>query len=391
METKKKITWMMISFVWFSTCFGGGSSSGRTLVNFYVNHGWRAPLIAVGVQLFQGLVLYFAFVVAMKYKQTSYVGWAKKMYAPVGTLGSYLFEFVFLFGMIAANCAALATGSESIIRILGTSYFVNTIIIAVLILVFSFYTRELVGKLSKYLSYLIMISFAILYLPLFFSRMSLAVANISDLRTGILSVPGASDLGTALWRGLVQVTGQITLIGSYIVHSYCLTNKKDCLKAAVTGAIMNSFVMGVQCLVFMSFLQEGISTASMPLLFVIEKGVASPFVLTLFSLLVIMAVFGTGVSVTFAFVSRISDRVAQFKPDEDPKLRVKRNAIVCVVVIVTCWAISQMGLVAIINRVYSYLGYFGIPLIVIPVLIKGFIEVRNYKDPPESVIADSKA
>ena len=140
MEKKSVMpTFFAVAFVWFTTHFGGGFASGRQVVQYYVGYGWYASFLPILSQAIEALVFYYAWKFALEKRKYDYRSWTLEFYKPVEKVMSPVFEAIFQLILVTATAVAFATGGATITKVFGTSYILNTMIIAAFMLVLTIF------------------------------------------------------------------------------------------------------------------------------------------------------------------------------------------------------------------------------------------------------------
>ena len=84
------------------------------------------------------------------------------------------------------------------------------------------------------------------------------------------------------------------------------------------------------------------------------------------------AFVSTSVTLVYSMIDRFQGKLPTSVPEKG------RKVIVGVIVIALCFAVSLLGLSTIISKVYGYCGYYGILVIIIPVLVWGISKNKKW-------------
>ncbi len=380
-ETAGKMGFLTLVFVWFTTHFGGGFASGRQLVDFFVGYGWYAvlmPFIAVGVQ---AIVFYFAWKYAVEKELYDYKSWTLSFYQPAEKLFSHLFEIMYLLVLLTATAVAFATGGATISTVLGTPYLLNTFIIAGAMLLLTIFGAHVVRKAAKYVAYTIILGLLVIYIPNVATSWSRIWENVGSLQSGALENPG--NFGNALWSAILYAAFQACALGAYLAHSDALKNKGEVKKAAVGGFLLNYGLLMLATLGIMIYYTDGILAEAVPALFIVQNGVGASWMVPMISVLIVLGAVSTGVNFIYGMTNRIVTWLG--RKDQEPAnqstLRI-RSVISSSIYVALTWSIAQFGLIPLVARGYGFLGYVGIVVIIIPVLVKG---LKGWNSEPETV------
>ena len=109
---------------------------------------------------------------------------------------------------------------------------------------------------------------------------------------------------------------------------------------------------------------------SIPMLLLVSNGVGKTVLTPIISILIILGAVSTGVNMIAGIVTRTVNAIER-RMDEGKREQghMTRAVIASLVFTAGVWAISQVGLMAIIKKGYAYLGYAGLISVAFPFLI----------------------
>lgn len=381
MEKKSVMpTFFAVAFVWFTTHFGGGFASGRQVVQYYVGYGWYASFLPILSQAIEALVFYYAWKFALEKRKYDYRSWTLEFYKPVEKVMSPVFEAIFQLILVTATAVAFATGGATITKVFGTSYILNTMIIAAFMLVLTIFGADLVRKAASFIAVAIISGVIIVYVPNVIASWGDITANIAGLQAGTIESTGT--FGQALWKTIVYAGFQSCCLGAYLAHSNALKDVNDAKKAAGWGFVINATILMLATLGIMAFYQDGILSESVPALFVVMNGVGSAWMTPLISVLIILGAVSTGVNLIYGTTNRIVNFIGRNDSEAVQKENLtKRSMFVSLAYVVLTWCIAQFGLIPLIAKGYGTLGYISVFVIIIPLIVKG---VMGWKPAAES-------
>ena len=358
MENKKGLlpVFFGVAFVWFTTHFGGGFASGRQVAEFFVSYGWYAvftPLIAMAID---GIVFYYVWDFSVKNKVYDYKSWTDEFYKPFEKIGSIIYEVIFIITMCVATAVAFATGGETIAASLGTPYILNTIIIALVIFFLTIFGANLVRKVATYVSVVLIAGVFIVY-------GANAIASFPDIVQVISNQTANAPFWPAIWKMILYASFQSAAIGAYIAVADNLRTRDDAKKAAWAGFIINGVLVTLASLTVLAY-YPSILDVPVPTIFVVNNGVGGSFAEGIISILIVLGVISTGVNFVFGGVKRI----ISWWPSETGGN--KSSIIASVLFTALTWSIALFGLIPLVAKGYSFIGYIAIPMIVLPVFYK---------------------
>ena len=180
MENKKVMpAFFAVAFVWFTTHFGGGFASGRQVIQYYVGYGWYASFLPIVSQAIEAIIFYYAWKFAIEKNKYDYKSWTLEFYKPIEKIMSPVFEFIFQLILVTATAVAFATGGATITTVFGTSYILNTIVIAAVMLLLTIFGAKMVRKAASFIAIAIILGVIVIYVPNVFASWSKITANIS--------------------------------------------------------------------------------------------------------------------------------------------------------------------------------------------------------------------
>lgn len=362
-----------ISFVAFTTQFGGGFASGAQIYQYFINYGIWTLVLPV---LAQGLLAFF-FWYGLRYayrnKTYDYRSFSDKFYGKTSVVFSNLYEITYLILIATATSAAFATGGSTINELLHIPYWICTLLVGIFIFVIALYGTNLVRKAASTLSVLIIIGLLVVLIPNIVAQWDAIAATASRFAGGEVPV-GSSEtgaFGSALMRCLRYFLFQLPSIGLMYQHTEPLTDEKQVTRSAIYMFIVNTVAMllSVVGLMAIAFLPE-LEGANIPMLILVQKGVGSAVLTPIISILIVLGSVSTGVNMIAGIVTRTVNAVERRMPAEIRESRhTLLSAATSLVFTVAVWGVSQVGLMAIIIKGYGYLGIAGLISVAIPFMV----------------------
>lgn len=347
---------LSVAFVWFTTHFGGGFASGRQAAEFFVRHGWYSvftPFVAMGID---AIIFYYAWDFSVVNKTYDYRSWTDEFYYPYHKIFSNLYEIIFVMTMGVATAVAFATGGSTIHSALGTPYLPNTIFIAVIIFFLTIFGAKVVRKAATYIGIAIIIGVIVVY-------GTNAVASFPRIIAVISDQTAKTNVWSALWSMLLYASFQAIAVGAYVAVADVLETREDALKAAWAGFVINGVLLTLASLTVLAYYPD-ILEIPVPTIFVVNNGVGGALAENVISTLIILGVISTGVNFVFGGVKRI---IAWWPNDNTGR---SHSIFASLVFVVLTWSIARFGLIPLVARGYGFLGYLGIPVLIIPVFYR---------------------
>jgi uncharacterized membrane protein YkvI len=367
-KTGKLGIWLAfeVGALWFTTHVGGGFALGTQEANFYVRFGrslFYMPLIAMGIL---GIVLYFSWEYVRLYHIADYKEFFQTLFAPAGRLFSVLFDIAFTILVLLAVGAAMAGFANAVGGLLGgikVPLWLGYIIAALIVWLLSTFTLKVVLDSSAWMSFGII---AVLVLLMVF-RLPHVVSNfaVNALpQTPLFGSAGVSFFQSPVLLMLTYAGLQTCCMGSYISGGTVLKTHKDVVGASIIGWLINGIMLTVMCIVIAGNYPAVIKDPTPTLTIVHEMGSTFPI---LYSLMLLLALVTTAVSLTYSSAKRWA-RYGEGAKGRwgDANFRLKIWSIVWIIL---AWAVANLGIVTIVKKGYGYLGYVGIVVLIVPILI----------------------
>lgn len=357
-----------VAAVWFGSHAGGGFATGRQEVEFFVQFGWHSIWIGLLSMLIMGIAIYNGLELARIHKIYDYKNLFKKLYAPYNKMLPTLWDVLYLYAVLLGSGVAIAGASELLYQKLHIPYGIAVIIIGTILLLFTIFGTGLVRSASTAMS--VFIISALVIVTILGISFGIGSANLSKLVGAKTTTAG---FGKILWMALLYGSFQSVLIAPIVSVSETLKTRKNCLRAALYGFLVNGTMLILVCIMLLGFFPD-VVTEELPVYFVTTQ-LEHPWLNTLYSLILFFALISTGVGLIFGAVKRF-ETVWIRESGIFKGVRIKRITI-CFICLIISAGISLFGLIAIVAVGYGSLGYAAILLNIIPLLIIAPIKIRK--------------
>lgn len=354
-----------VSFVWFTTHFGGGFASGAQIYSYFVKYGAWCLIMPVLAMLFNMVFFSYGLRFARKHEVYDYRSYNNAFYGKFAPIFSNLFELLYICVMCVAPAVAFATGGATLSELTGIPYLLCTLIIGVFIFLVVIFGTDLVRKVASVLSVCIIIGLIVVYVPNIISNFSAITDTVKNMDATPLS------FGDALYSAFLYGTFQLSNIAVFVQHAKSFSKPGDAVKSMGVGFVINSIIMVMVVLGLMTvYSNPKAAEQSVPTLFMVQNGVGSSFMTPLISVLIILGAVSTAVNMVAAMVKRICGDTQV--PETKNKIRfrtTKKEVIAALVCCAVDFGIAQFGLLNLIQKAYSGIAYLAIPVILIPYII----------------------
>lgn len=352
-----------ITFVWFTTQFGGGFASGAQLKSYYIAYGVYALWTCIGAQFICAVYNMYIAYYCRKHGTYDYRSFNNSFYGKYSILFSNLFELVYVFVLLVVPAVAFATGGATLTALTGTPYLLNTLIIGVFIFIVAIYGTAIVRKVAWILSGFIVIGLLVVFIPNI-------IAQWGDVKEGIGYLAAQQNpLWPAVWSMIVYAAFQIASAPAiHSQHAEALPQPKDSIMTFLIGFIVNSAMIFVSVLGLLAIVQSpDYAKASVPVLVLVTQGVGGSVLKPIISLLIILGAISTAVNMVAAGTVRVMKSI-----DKNYDANAKPNAKVVGITLLMCivaFCVAQFGLLPLVAKGYSILGWLAFPVIMIPYII----------------------
>ena len=322
-----------VAFVAFTTQFGGGFASGAQIYSYFINYGIWGLFLPLLSQFLLAFFFWYGLRYAFLHRTYDYRAFGDSFYGKYKVLFSNLYEITYLI--------LIATGGSTLNSLFRIPYWLCTLVVGAFIFIIAPYGTNIVRKCASTLSVLIIIGLVVVLVPNIVVQFGTITESISRMAAGELPVSSNESglFGAALYMFLCN---------------FC--------------AMMLSIV-GMLAIAFKPEL-EG---TSVPMLVFVQNGVGAGVLTPIISILIILGAVSTGVNMIAGIVARTVNAVER-RMEENRRAQghMIRSAIAALVFTVGVWAISQVGLMAIVKKGYAYLGYAGFISVLIPFALSMF-------------------
>ena len=365
-KTKASAAILGVSFVWFTTHFGGGFASGAQIYSYFVRYGAWCLIMPVLAMLYNMVFFAYGLRFARKHEVYDYRSYNNAFYGRFAPVFSNLFEVLYLCVMCVAPAVAFATGGATLSALTGIPYLLCTFLIGIFIFVVAIFGTDLVRKVASVLSVCIIAGLIVVYLPNIISNFSAITDAVQSMNMAQFS------LGDALFSAFLYGTFQLSNIAVFVQHAKSFANPGDAVKSMGMGFVVNSLIMVMVVLGLMTvYTNPDAAGQSVPTLFMVQSGVGASYMMPLISILIILGAVSTAVNMVAAMVKRIcGETQADATHGEDRGFHTTKKEIAAAMVCcVIDFGIAQFGLLTLVQKAYSGIAYLVIPVILVPYLI----------------------
>ncbi len=352
-----------IASAWFGLHCGAGFATGAQGVVYYTRFGsWAfiTPLIAA---LFMSYYAYHLWNFARVFETYTYRETYNKLFEPYDKIFATIQEISYLIILVMAMGGVLSGAASLFEQMFGLNYVLGSLLISLIIFGFTIFGSKLLFRAASILSTILIISLLIVN-----------VAGIIAARPQIARIFSNWETDVSFWQALVPAITyamfQSAVMCGTVSAVPALKTKKDTQVAGVLGFILNGGIMALVAIMMLGY-YPGVIGEPLPVLGIIQD-MNQPILLIAYNTSLAVAFITTGISLVFSLVARFEI----FGESTVAKVETRRK-LLSLVVIAICFAISLAGLLAIIGKGYSFVGYIALPFIYLPTIIIAPIKIKK--------------
>lgn len=347
---------------------GGGYSTGRELVEFFLLSGPATALLAMILT-----AAYFSagsmvsFEIARQYRAFDYRSFCRVF------LGRHwiLFEWGYIAMLILVLSVVSSAAGKLLAQMTGTAEFIDSTVFMAGVAAIVFFGSTLVERIISIWS----VIFYIVYGSLFV----LVVHEFSHaLATALAAVP--VHYGRAVVDSISYSGYNIAAVPALIFVARNFASRREAL---IAGALAGPLILlpGFAFLLALSGLYPRILDAPLPVT-VLLACLGKPVLTILVRLVLLGAFLKSGVGLLHGFNERVA---ASFAEHGNIMPRGARPAIAIGLMIVAVYLASSLGIVELIGRGYRYSSYFFLVIFVIPAATRGLWLILRPRNPVADV------
>ena len=353
--------WLLPALAFKAVVIGGGYATGRELVEFFLPSGPRGGLLGILLATaVWSLVCVLTFLFAHETRSDDYRTFFGHLLGRWG-LSFEAAYFVFLILVLAVFGAAAGAIGQAVF---GWPALAGTLLLTTLIGPFTAWGDAAVERLFKYVSILLYAVYA-LFLLLCLGRFGGAIAS---------AFARPIPIGTGWALGGLTYAGY-NIIGAVVVLPVLrhLTSRRD---AVIAGLACGPLAMAPAALFFvcMSADYPGIGRAILPS-DVLLRQLDLPAFRVLFQLMIFAALLESGTGMVHAVNARLAHTWLRWRGRPMP--RAVRLAAALGLLVGSIFVAGRFGLVTLIAKGYSLIGWIFLAVYVLPLLTLGPWRLRR--------------
>lgn len=352
-----------LAAAWMGTHCGSGFATGAQEAQFWAAHGAWGIFLPIVSALIMAIVAYCEWRFCVTFHTYDYNEFSKALFHPYEKIFGLIYRILFLGIMVMGVSAVFAGAGALLSEMFGMPYVVGVLIIMGITVVLTMFGSDFLRNSASVLS-TILIVIIIIISTMVLSRYG---GNLGTLTSNWET---DSNIFKALWSGILYASFQCVILGSTINMSHGLTDIKQASLASILGFILNGAMMFLVTLMLLTH-YPAVTQETLPVLSILQ-GMNAPFLEKLYSFMLLLAFITTAIGCIGAILSRVE----KYGERQIPNITLRRF-IYAAILIIACYFIAQVGLLTIIKKGYSAIGYLGIPFVILPILVVAPMKVRK--------------
>ncbi len=346
--------------VFQSILIGGGYITGREVVEYFLDNGQAAWLVVTIVTIGFFLCMYMALELARITSSFHYASWSSvllKKSAPA-------FEVLFVAMAILVLAIVISAASSVISELANVTDSGLAIFVAVLVSTIVLLGERSIERLKVV---------GTLFLYGCFGIFLYVLLRSSNLETGGVFHQSATPLN-AISDGLTYIGYNFVAIPASIFAAQGLKTKNETIIAAAIGAILGVVPMAM-LVSGIGGLSGEVLTQTLPLKYALQHASNDAWIITLYGVVLFVALIETAVGMSFALSKRVELRF----PESNNKDVLR--FVSAFMLIMAALLLSRIGVISLVAKGYSYMawGFFAVAVAPLtywfifkrPVLVQG--------------------
>jgi uncharacterized membrane protein YkvI len=342
-----------------SVLIGGGYATGREIVEFgakYGSIGWIAGLvILVGF----GLLAFLTFEVARRFQAFDYRTLVQHLIGPAWPLYDLLYATM---AVLVVAIMAAATG-EIVNQTTGLPGAVGVVAIIVVVGALTFLGANAIERFKTYGTVALFAAYLIFSVFTIASRWDEIGHTLSS---GAASAPNAG-LGPVVWSGILYVGYNLVVYPAALLTVRRQTRLRETALAGVIAAVLMTVPWFLTYFSLMGFYPDAtVMESSVPWLEMLDAQAA--WLVVLFGIVVGWTLVETATGIVFALLVRTDQGLR----DAGRKgLGQWSHSAIAVAILVVSLLLAQVGVIDLVAKGYTWMGYGFIVTFALPLLVRG--------------------
>lgn len=349
-----------------SVLIGGGYATGREIVTFGAKFGavgWIG-----GITIFIGFTLMsiLTFEIARIFRVYDYRSLVKQFTWKLWIL----YDLIYVpMALLIVAVMASATG-EIVQQTIGLSYWGGVSFAIIIVSVLNFYGRWLIERFKTYGTIALYAGYIIFTLYVISNTWDHAQDVFRARDTSYIPNPITMDM--VIWTGILYVGYNLAVYPASLFSLRRQTKRKETLWAGIISGILMTVPWFLTYFALMGFYpSDEILGATVPWLKMLEN-IGRPWLVTLFGVIVGWTLIETATGMIHALLERINTHLREFGR---VPLSPGQLGLTSVVFLLIATALARIGIIDLIAKGYTLMGYGLIGVYAIPLATIGFFRI----------------
>lgn len=348
-------------FVLMSVMIGGGFATGREIVQYGGQYGYKGWIVGLTIALTFSALCVISFEVARKFQVFDYRSHLKVYAGPLAHVYDIIF---FIQSLLVMSVMASATG-DILQKTMNFPYYVGVLVIIVISALLSFFGQQLIekfavaGAVALYIGY---ITFAILAI---YGRTDNIARVFAEGDTSYVS--GELGIFSLIWVGILYVGFNVKPLTTAFFTCEKFKNRRE---AMVSGFIAGFIIIIPWVLTYLALMayypDENVFGAGVPWLIMMMN--VHPIVVIIFGVIAGWTLVATTVGVMNAMTSRIDKQLAE---NDKPPLKARTRTLITTAYLVGAILMSRFGIIALVDKGYTAMAIGMVVSFILPLITVG--------------------
>lgn len=366
MEKKTKMNFgicFSVAAAWFGTHCGSGFATGAQATSFWTAYGAYALFLPVISAALMAVVALIQWEFCRRKKTYDYRSYSNALFHPYEKVFALIYEILFIAIMVMGVSAVFAGAGQLLADSFGIPYVPAVVLVMVLVVLLTMFGTKVLLRASAILSVILIgVILVVCILGIWEGRENF-VQVISGWET-------EGSLGRAVLSGVLYGSFQCIILGATTNLVEDIETEQESRVSALLGFLMNGVIMVILTYLLLSYYPD-INGEALPVLAICNR-LGLPFLEPVYAVMIFLAFMTTAITCIGSLLKRFEGFGARRIPNDTT-----RRGLYSAVLIVICFGIAQFGLLAIIQKGYTAVGYLGIPFVILPTLFVGVSKLRK--------------
>lgn len=343
-----------------SVLIGGGYATGREIVEFGAKFGALGWIAGLSIFVGFGLMAFLMLETARRFQKFDYRSLLRVLIGPF----YWLFDIVYvLLAVLIIAIMASATG-DILSDTMGFNRWVGVLTIIVLVGLLNFYGEGVIERFKT-------VGTALLYIGyLLFSGIIIAQnwdTITATLSSGDRSLEPDASVWFIVWTGILYVGYNLAIYPAGLFTARRQTRLRDTAWSGLIAGILMTVPWFLTYFSLMAFYPgDDVLGANVPWLEMLDG--QSGWLIVLFGIVVGWTLVETATGMIYALVVRVGQ---QFVETRNRAMSRRTSGVIAVVTLIAAVLLSQVGIIDLVAKGYTAMGYAMIVVFAVPLLLRG--------------------